>query len=63
MAVQLTPWDSFKCFHWVLFVLGFFCFYSSILTPIGSPLGSLMVDGVIVLADVLPFSMLSQAVV
>lgn len=43
--------------------IGLICFYASILTPIGSPLGSLMVDGVIVLADVLPFSMLSQAVV
>lgn len=43
--------------------IGLICFYASILTPIGSPLGSLMVDGVIVLADVLPLGMLSQAVV
>lgn len=43
--------------------IGLIYFYASILKPIGSPLGSLMVDGVIVLADVLPFSMLSQAVV
>lgn len=43
--------------------IGLICFYASILKPIGSPLGSLMVDGVIVLADVLPLGMLSQAVV